>query len=562
MARPKKPDHEVTPQALKMRERRKNQDKERARQISSKGWRKLKLEVLQHYSGLEIPECRCCIETTIEFLHLDHGFGDGAEHRRQLKKMGTNVYLWLKKNGYPDDLGFQVLCSNCDFGKKDKTYCPHELKRGMDMNGKPISSEYYSKRIEDLSPRKTTRPYRLSTGETRSEYQKRWKTENADRFKLVQKRSMDAIRFECLQHYSGLEVPECRCCKETMFEFLQLDHIDGDGAAHKKFMIQINGKNIDGNALYYHLKNNNFPNEPRLQVLCVKCNFGKRIGKYCPHELHNHRDIDGQPIPDKFYSPQFNWMPHKKGPERDVWSTSPEGLAFIQKQSETHLGKLVGEDHPRWAGDRLSVLCAECGAQLERKPWEKEERYFCNPKCRGIWASKNLVGERVYNHTPDIEFVCGYSGCGKPILRKQHELRPGQSVVYCDKTCTDRAKVGQTAWNKGVTVEISCTTCGNILTKKQSEVDRSETKRFFCNQKCAGIWKSQNGGHKHTEEAKQKIREAKLGNTTMLGRTHSEETKKKLKQKAIEREAKKRQASLNINTDAAMDSRHSSDVLS
>ena len=525
MARPKKPDHEVTLQSLKMREHRKNQDKERARQINSKGWRKLKLEVLQHYSGLEIPECRCCIETTIEFLHLDHGFGDGAEHRRQLKKMGTNAYLWLKKNGYPDDLGFQVLCSNCDFGKKDKTYCPHELKRGMDMNGKSIPPEYYPKRIEDLSPRKTTRPYRLSTGETLQDYQKRWRKENADRFKLVQKRSMDAIRFECLQHYSGLEVPECRCCKETMFEFLQLDHIDGDGAAHKKFMIQINGKNIDGNALYYHLKNAGFPNEPRLQVLCVKCNSGKRIGKYCPHELMNRRDMDGHPIPNEFYPPQLNWMPQTKGPEREAWLASPEGLVFKQKQSEAHRGLMMGEDHPRWAGDRLSVSCVFCEKPLERDPCEADSRnkdsvprFFCNQKCAGAWKKKNMVGEKIYNYTPDLELICGYFGCGKHVKRKQHEIRPDQTVVYCDKICSDKAKIGRVAWNKTASVEVLCATCTATLSKTQAKVDQSKTKRFFCNQKCAGKWKAQN--FKFSDDHIQKLKDAAAKRMTLPGYIH------------------------------------------
>ena len=448
MARPKKADHEVTPKALQMRKRRKHQNKERSRQISKKGWNKLRLEVLQHYSG-SIPECRCCTETIFEFLHLDHGFGDGAEHRRQLQKTGTAFYCWVKNN-WPDDLGLQVLCSNCDFGKKDKLYCPHELKRGVDLNGNLIPA------FKTIDQMPTQLSSSRSASETLKEYQKRYRTENRERVAAVKKRATDAVRLECLQHYSSLHVPECRCCKETIFEFLQLDHVDGDGAAHKKFMINHNGKNLFGGAMYYHLRKSGFPDQPRLQVLCVKCNFGKRLGRYCPHELLRKIDMDGNPIPDEFYPPVLNWMPMTKGPERDAWLTSPEGLIFKQKQAETHQGKMVGEDHPRWAGDRLSVSCAACENTLERKPWEDtsrnkdgESRFFCDSKCAGAWKKKNLVGNKVYNHTPDIEFVCGYSVCGKQILRKQHQLRKGQTIVFCDKVCADKAKVGKQAWNKG-----------------------------------------------------------------------------------------------------------------
>ena len=86
--------------------------------------KKLKLEILTHYSN-GVPICVCCNEMEISFLSIDHINNDGNEHRQKLGKAGTNFYIWLKKNNYPK--GFQVLCMNCQFGKKcNNGVCPHQ----------------------------------------------------------------------------------------------------------------------------------------------------------------------------------------------------------------------------------------------------------------------------------------------------------------------------------------------------------------------------------------------------------------------------------------------------
>jgi hypothetical protein len=92
------------------------------------------------------PVCKCCGETMIEFLHLDHKNADGSKMRRDIQEKegrtlngGTALYWWLKKQNFPQDLGLQVLCANCNLGKRTGPYCPHELKRGIDMNGNPIT---------------------------------------------------------------------------------------------------------------------------------------------------------------------------------------------------------------------------------------------------------------------------------------------------------------------------------------------------------------------------------------------------------------------------------------
>jgi len=94
---------------------------DRYKDIHEKNRRKIRLEVLVHYSQ-NPPKCACCGEIHIEFLSIDHINNDGAEHRKKIGK--GELYSWLKKNKYPE--GFQVLCMNCNISKGHYGYCPHQ----------------------------------------------------------------------------------------------------------------------------------------------------------------------------------------------------------------------------------------------------------------------------------------------------------------------------------------------------------------------------------------------------------------------------------------------------
>jgi len=82
----------------------------------------IRLLVLQHYSGKEVPDCACCGESLIEFLTIDHIDGGGHQHRKHLKKV--NIYHWLKARGFPS--GYRVLCMNCNHSLGVRGYCPHQ----------------------------------------------------------------------------------------------------------------------------------------------------------------------------------------------------------------------------------------------------------------------------------------------------------------------------------------------------------------------------------------------------------------------------------------------------
>lgn len=97
--------------------------------------RKLLEEVIQHYSpGM------CCVRcgyNDIRALTIDHIDGNGKKHRDAIGGGGTVLYYWLRNNGYPD--GFQVLCMNCQFIKRDE--------KG-EASGKPITTNWTRKTID------------------------------------------------------------------------------------------------------------------------------------------------------------------------------------------------------------------------------------------------------------------------------------------------------------------------------------------------------------------------------------------------------------------------------
>lgn len=79
------------------------------------------------------------------------------------------------------------------------------------------------------------------------------------------------LKMDAFNAYGG---PVCACCGETIPEFLQLDHIENNGAEHRK-------RGLMGTALYQLLKAQGYP--PGYQVLCANCNFAKGILGFCPH---------------------------------------------------------------------------------------------------------------------------------------------------------------------------------------------------------------------------------------------------------------------------------------
>jgi hypothetical protein len=87
------------------------------------------------------------------------------------------------------------------------------------------------------------------------------------------KRYVQKLKTAAFNAYGG---PVCLCCKEEHEEFLTIDHINGDGAEHRKEIGRSTYK------LYLWLRNSGYP--PGFRVLCMNCNFSYGMRGYCPHE--------------------------------------------------------------------------------------------------------------------------------------------------------------------------------------------------------------------------------------------------------------------------------------
>lgn len=99
---------------------------------------------LEHYGGLK---CACCQETEFSFLSLDHKEGKGNTHRKELfgDKLiaGHHMYRKLRQLNFPD--GFQVLCMNCQVGRRDNGgICPHKRKA---LTGPELLKEFDKLRV-------------------------------------------------------------------------------------------------------------------------------------------------------------------------------------------------------------------------------------------------------------------------------------------------------------------------------------------------------------------------------------------------------------------------------
>lgn len=87
------------------------------------------------------------------------------------------------------------------------------------------------------------------------------------------------IREDVFRAYGG----ECACCGETELSMLQLDHVNNDGAEHRRQL----GCRTAGWTFYARLIKLGYPTEPPLQVLCGSCHFSKTLLGECAHRRND-----------------------------------------------------------------------------------------------------------------------------------------------------------------------------------------------------------------------------------------------------------------------------------
>ncbi len=91
---------------------------------------------------------------------------------------------------------------------------------------------------------------------------------------MAQKRGARAeLRRKIVAVYGGA----CACCAIAVFEFLQIDHVKGNGNAHRKLI------GANGTAILRWLKAKGFPKDD-FRLLCANCNYSRGHYGYCPHQ--------------------------------------------------------------------------------------------------------------------------------------------------------------------------------------------------------------------------------------------------------------------------------------
>ena len=105
-----------------------------------------------------------------------------------------------------------------------------------------------------------------------------WRNRDEQRAKHLAKRREEKRR--ALEAYGG----RCACCGEDRFEFLALDHINGQGKKHR---MQASGV---GAQFYIWLRVRGYP-QGDLRVLCANCNVALGLYGYCPHRADMRQEI-------------------------------------------------------------------------------------------------------------------------------------------------------------------------------------------------------------------------------------------------------------------------------
>lgn len=165
----------------------------------------------------------------------------------------------------PDGLSYWCKQCHADY-QRDRAKEPawRSRRRGYGKN------DYLRHREERLV---FTAEYHRNHPEVHRKAVKKWdKTHPEQRQALIAARR-DRNRQEVFSAYGGYV---CAHCGETDPDVLEIDHINNDGAEHRRELTTIIGRG--GSAMYTWLRRNGFP--PGFQVLCANCNKRK---------YHQHR---------------------------------------------------------------------------------------------------------------------------------------------------------------------------------------------------------------------------------------------------------------------------------
>ena len=141
---------------------------------------------------------------------------------------------------------------------------------------KPFDEFYFNKKGPNAGrPGAKCKPCTIKTGRV-------WHQASPERGRESARRCHQKVRREVLEHYSNSTM-QCACCGESEEAFLTLDHLNNDGAEHRRRLDAQGGGRHGSTRVYTDLRQRGFPSG--FQVLCINCNAAKGWRGACPHTL-------------------------------------------------------------------------------------------------------------------------------------------------------------------------------------------------------------------------------------------------------------------------------------
>jgi hypothetical protein len=118
--------------------------------------------------------------------------------------------------------------------------------------------------------------YREKNRLKRRQWNNEWIANNRDAYNSSKAIYRDRLKLTVMKHY-GEGVVACKTCGEKDIDCLVLDHVNNDGAAHRKLLgVSCRGHSA-GIRIYEALSAAKFPAHVLLQVLCANCNLKKQV---------------------------------------------------------------------------------------------------------------------------------------------------------------------------------------------------------------------------------------------------------------------------------------------
>lgn len=111
---------------------------------------------------------------------------------------------------------------------------------------------------------------------------KAYRVKNQERISASQRAREIRFKTKVIEAYGG----RCVCCGETEYAFLTFDHVNDDGAEHRKSRKKYSTHLARWAAL------NGYPKS--LQLLCANCNMAKQFSPDgCPHQAKRDNPSTG-----------------------------------------------------------------------------------------------------------------------------------------------------------------------------------------------------------------------------------------------------------------------------